>query len=1822
MNISETGTLKLAKDLNLVKNPSFETPITGEWVYSASNAAKFENAISYTDWTQTTSSYRIAAKTATSFASSDYAEIAQNVDLTNIKTLSIWMMRLNTLQSIGKTTGANISILIDSTLIWRNDTMNIGETINLDVSAYPGMRTIRFRLYPGSGTSDTTNAPLFRIDNIIAYPLQYQLSGNLTSSIFDAGSSVYWTNMNLSASVPSGTSISVKVRTSETGTTWPAWEYVPVYSSNSPPHQKGRYAQYQATLTTTNPAVTPTLNDVTLMYTPEPRPIEWFQTDWSSGASTEKTNLSYGWKKFNSSFALDWSKVGEVSIGRIKNGGFETGTISDWSVSTDQTWSGEPMTFTNEVVTPGYGGNYKLHVRADAGTYSGRQGTITVSQTLPSLPAYIPTNLTFYVSISRDYCSGNQLCRGSSTISLSYSNGTNSGSIGYTWGMAWSWSTMSNSIPIETLTNNAFNIKDIYSELPADVKTPSNNYVFTSISISTSSTRAIAVSSGPRSYTDGYWDNIALVRVPIQGNIISSVFDSSYENTQWGNVSWSAEVPTYVKNPSFEVDGAGSLNDWTVALCSHVNCRITTKDSWKTDGRFSVEILLLTAGVDSTSSISQTIDMTDIATIKFDAKKAGFSNSRIPKVLIDGVVVWSKTDEGEWINQEIDVSSLSGPHTLTFQMYKGGTDWPETGYISSFYIDNIRAVPALTFQTRTSNDTATGWSDWYRTGRMSRLTIFSDGLAAKNVTFAGNENKTIYIRLLKDAGIKTAKLNLVGHIATVSGSCGAPTCTAPLPAAEESGTWSCSYYVSGDGMGGGCKATSMNIGTISAGTSSCDPACQPGGFDEFYWCSGPSYNCAKGATFTKSLGVSYKYAASNCAGTATICTPDDGSTVQMSWSYNHYPYNVYLDAANSSSPWEWSYTGKFNAATLVGLDPAVINRFLSTCDYTVFNTFEGGDREGWGGGSLATDGVEGSYAIRVGSGGNITKYKVKVLPNTDYTIRFSAMIPGAANCGLCWGATSTTFKVYINNIETYSKTASVCGCNWPRTDSFVWNSRGNTTVDVTIYQSSLGTLQFDNIVTPDHQGRCDVPVLLHSDTEGKIELSNLLIDYADPTYVDPTGSPIISPPGRYIQYRAFLSTQDPTVTPILNDVTITYTPPPPTTMGNSSVINFINATENSTNVNISLSSNFSTLTSQDYTAQVDIKNVSIIGENATISFHTITPITSDAPSQNLIDKSTTTTQILNQNSAFRFTLDVAQKITGVKVISSSTFKYDVLVSLDDITYTKVASGTITPGSNDITFPVTTAKYIKLMNTEIFAVTLNETSIISGFESSGYLATKIIDGGVNGTFWNKLVANETLPANTTITFEVRASDNPFGITATDPPWILVGNVTVLPDNIKGRYFQWRATLNTTDPFVSPILRDVTVGYIDFSNIGLYQNYTLTVAAGNALLEFMNFKAGDANFSKIFNTSTNETKISGFGLAKFYSFISRIGTRTKDFVWVDVNDFVPQGSYSAKITLPSVYDNVYWCKEPKNDPSCSVLKNSTISLACATPINPPCYRVEGSKTAIYLSSFSGGGGGDDVSPPVITFNDPSNNTIFNKGTTFFILSLFTDEPAQCRYNTTAGQAFADMTMFDFTSTETQSTQTHNTLMTGLENGKNYTYYIKCKDLSPQQNVMTTDYVLSYSVAAALLPTYAGPISVKFIIPDPTITVQVGTLSNLLVKVRNPTMNRTEIPLHIGAVSELKNWIWFSGHQYDKERRDLNITLDSGDELSVGIILMAGRVGSYDLLVGNASNMTEIFDSKTFNIVPATSGWFGTAPDLSWLGFVLIIFLALVVSRKKLY
>jgi hypothetical protein len=95
----------------------------------------------------------------------------------------------------------------------------------------------------------------------------YTPSGTFTSSVIDVGQPANWATASWTASSPPGTTLTVQVAVGNTSTpdsTWSAW--TTVTNGGALKGLTGRYLQYRVVLTTTNPLVSPALDDITFSW--------------------------------------------------------------------------------------------------------------------------------------------------------------------------------------------------------------------------------------------------------------------------------------------------------------------------------------------------------------------------------------------------------------------------------------------------------------------------------------------------------------------------------------------------------------------------------------------------------------------------------------------------------------------------------------------------------------------------------------------------------------------------------------------------------------------------------------------------------------------------------------------------------------------------------------------------------------------------------------------------------------------------------------------------------------------------------------------------------------------------------------------------------------------------------------------------------------------------------------------------------------------------------------------------------------------------------------------------------------------------------------------------------------------------------------------------------------------------------------------------------------------------------------------------------------------------------------------------------------------
>ncbi len=99
--------------------------------------------------------------------------------------------------------------------------------------------------------------------------------------------------------------------------------------------------------------------------------------------------------------------------------------------------------------------------------------------------------------------------------------------------------------------------------------------------------------------------------------------------------------------------------------------------------------------------------------------------------------------------------------------------------------------------------------------------------------------------------------------------------------------------------------------------------------------------------------------------------------------------------------------------------------------------------------------------------------------------------------------------------------------------------------------------------------------------------------------------------------------------------------------------------------------------------------------------------------------------------------------------------------------------------------------------------------------------------------------------------------------------------------------------------------------------------------------------------------------------------------------------------------------------------------------------------------------------DVNAPVISSGSPTGD--LSSGTTNATLSVTTDENATCKYSVASGTAY-DAISDIFTTT---GARTHTQAISGLTDGTDYDYYVRCSD--SLGNKSSSDYHIGFSVAS---------------------------------------------------------------------------------------------------------------------------------------------------------
>ncbi|HVP05115.1 MAG TPA: fibronectin type III domain-containing protein [Dehalococcoidia bacterium] len=207
------------------------------------------------------------------------------------------------------------------------------------------------------------------------------LSGTYESPRIDTGAPGVITTIAWHGATPSGTTLTVRTRSSTNGTSWSSWSS-PVSSGGAISSPSARYLQYQVTLASSDSSTTPELDDVTLSGSPPPVIISNVAVtnitnnsatvSWTTNQPTDGV-VNYGLTSSYGSSATD--PAGMASSHSVSLTGLAQGTTYHYQVTSSagggNSAQSNDATFTTAV--PGTGGALFQTTAADfaLGTLSG-----------------------------------------------------------------------------------------------------------------------------------------------------------------------------------------------------------------------------------------------------------------------------------------------------------------------------------------------------------------------------------------------------------------------------------------------------------------------------------------------------------------------------------------------------------------------------------------------------------------------------------------------------------------------------------------------------------------------------------------------------------------------------------------------------------------------------------------------------------------------------------------------------------------------------------------------------------------------------------------------------------------------------------------------------------------------------------------------------------------------------------------------------------------------------------------------------------------------------------------------------------------------------------------------------------------------------------------------------------------------------------------------------------------------------------------------------------------------------------------------------------
>lgn len=252
--------------------------------------------------------------------------------------------------------------------------------------------------------------------------------------------------------------------------------------------------------------------------------------------------------------------------------------------------------------------------------------------------------------------------------------------------------------------------------------------------------------------------------------------------------------------------------------------------------------------------------------------------------------------------------------------------------------------------------------------------------------------------------------------------------------------------------------------------------------------------------------------------------------------------------------------------------------------------------------------------------------------------------------------------------------------------------------------------------------------------------------------------------------------------------------------------------------------------------------------------------------------------------------------------------------------------------------------------------------VSKAPSSIFLEWNGTSETMNGSSLNRFKAKTKL-ADGNYTFRVYVNDSFGNINTTERRWIFVNvtrNITSVIKNLNETLLAGNVTLG---------LLNSTGSGADASRLLSFENYTLRFNVSRIFVEAAEFPGGAVNSSAAINITRNMTSEQNISTA-----FNSSGGVMDNYVWIDFNDLLPPGNFTAKIIFPRAYALYFYLNGTKESPDIT-----RVTDACnAAASNKPCYNLSSSSSALFLPSFSGGAGGNDTAAPSLSMTSPSGTT----------------------------------------------------------------------------------------------------------------------------------------------------------------------------------------------------------------------------------------------------